>query len=275
LIYGQVNAPTHAIRQHRLKVMFDKNGNPHGLLPAALFYGKDPRTIRQWCKEGYFPGAYRTKGDHWRIPFKAVERAKERLPEGFVRKPKTIFGTKAWKEFKADAQHIFGRMLGQAFETEAALQDMSEAEFALARKTKSGGLALSDAALDVLARVSDRDKLLGAGETPALDYARLIALARRLHLNNPGTKLNYESLASALKISVATLYRRFTAAEIRAALKAAKQPLRPEAEAKDDRRDTPDKDHDTIVGYTTKTELEWIDSPAISGKKNPSPKKRP
>ncbi|MCX6924170.1 MAG: hypothetical protein NT154_13310, partial [Verrucomicrobia bacterium] len=71
------------------------------------------------------------------------------------------------------------------------------------------------------------------------------------------------------------LYRRFSAAEIRAALKTAKQPLRPEAEAKDDGEDTPEKDHDTIVGYTTETELEWIDSPAILGKKNPSPKKRP
>ena len=264
-VYGQVSAPAQAIRQKRLNEMFGENGNPHGLLPAALFYGKDPRTIREWCKKGYFPGAYRSKGGHWRIPFKMVHRAEERLPDGFVRKPKTIFGTKVWKEFKADAQHIFGRILGQAFETEAAFQDMSEGEFALARKTKGSGLAPSEGTLDVLERASAYDKPLETGKTHALDYARLAALAHRLYLNNPEANLNYASLASGLKISVATLYRRFKAREIRTALNDVKQSSRRQRE-KDDHHEN---DHDVIVELTTKSELEWTDSPALRGKEDP------
>ena len=28
---------------------------------------KDVRTIRRWCARGYIPGAYRTRGGHWRV----------------------------------------------------------------------------------------------------------------------------------------------------------------------------------------------------------------
>src|SRR6476659_525336 len=37
------------------------------LRSIALTFGKDLRTIRRWCARGYIPGAYRTKGGHWRI----------------------------------------------------------------------------------------------------------------------------------------------------------------------------------------------------------------
>lgn len=252
---GQVDAPAHVNRQDQLKSAFNKNGKPHGLMLAAMFYGKTPKTIRRWCKKGYFPDAFQTKGGQWRIPFRAVDGATDRLPVGFVRKPKTLFGTKLWKEFKADAQRMFGPLLGLAFETESAFQDMAEGEFAVALKTKAASLEPSEPAWDVLERTVALDKAHGGKRTQSIDFARLVALARRLRLNEPAAKLNHESLASVLKISVATLYRRFTSKQIRSALKTAGRSLRPEEHNKDD-NDTSENDHATIVALTTESKPE-------------------
>jgi DNA-binding transcriptional MerR regulator len=43
------------------------------LLAAAL--GKDVRTVRRYCEQGLIPGAYRTKGGHWRFRGGKVFRA--------------------------------------------------------------------------------------------------------------------------------------------------------------------------------------------------------
>jgi hypothetical protein len=52
------------------------------LRSIALMLGKDLRTIRRWCARGYIPGAYRTKGGHWRI--------RARYPMILVRKIRAI-----------------------------------------------------------------------------------------------------------------------------------------------------------------------------------------
>ena len=247
-VWCQVNAPTHTIRQDRLSAKLEVNGNPHCLLQAARHYGKDPKTIRRWCKKGYFPGAYQTKGKHWRIPFLAADKAV--LPVGFARKPKTIFGTKVWKEFKAEAPRIFGPELALLYETEAARQDMSEAEFALARKTKDARLAPSEAAFDVLEKAVRREKVNGKGETPALAHARLVELARRLYLNAPDTTLSHKHLSKAMGISTATLYRRFTAKGIREVLDAANERL--PLGNQDDRPDVGGTLHDQVAEHFIK-----------------------
>lgn len=35
---------------------------------AAKIMGVSSQTIRRWCDQGYFPGAFQTNGGHWRIP---------------------------------------------------------------------------------------------------------------------------------------------------------------------------------------------------------------
>ena len=35
---------------------------------AAGILGRSPSTVRDWCRAGQIPGAYRLKGREWRIP---------------------------------------------------------------------------------------------------------------------------------------------------------------------------------------------------------------
>jgi len=54
------------------------------LSKAAPFFFKDPRTLRRWCEQGRVPGAYQTKGGHWRIRAKSAWAIKPRI-NGFAR----------------------------------------------------------------------------------------------------------------------------------------------------------------------------------------------
>lgn len=54
------------------------------LSKAAPLFFKDARTLRRWCEKGLVPGAYRTKGGHWRIRAKSPQSIKPRV-NGFAR----------------------------------------------------------------------------------------------------------------------------------------------------------------------------------------------
>jgi hypothetical protein len=54
------------------------------LLEVSKIFSKDQRTIRRWCEKRLIPGAYRTKGGHWRIRAKKIYFIKPRV-DGFSR----------------------------------------------------------------------------------------------------------------------------------------------------------------------------------------------
>ena len=57
----------------------------------ALVTGKKERTIRRWCALGFVPGAYQTRGKHWRVrthDLVATVREARRRVAGFARRPK-------------------------------------------------------------------------------------------------------------------------------------------------------------------------------------------
>jgi helix-turn-helix protein len=39
----------------------------------AVRFGRRPSTVRGWCEQGRFPGAYKLHGREWRIPPAALE----------------------------------------------------------------------------------------------------------------------------------------------------------------------------------------------------------
>lgn len=43
---------------------------------AALLGLSSPNTVKNWLQGGFFPGAFRTPGGHWRFPRAEVEAAK-------------------------------------------------------------------------------------------------------------------------------------------------------------------------------------------------------
>jgi hypothetical protein len=203
------------IRQLWRERRFEERGSPRSLQYAAIVFEKDVRTIRRWCEEGFFPGATRTKGHHWRIPPQVVNQVREQHPRGFGRGGRRLFRTKAWRRFKKDAQRLFGRDLMEASEIEAALRDRSQVEFF------SDPVPPSSEAMDMF-RIVRRTGQAG--------YAMLRNLARRLYKADPQRRVNYELLAEALHISPSTLYRRYTKKNVRAAIRAASKPLKHRAD---------------------------------------------
>src|SRR5262245_58806400 len=79
--------------EQRMNRIEDRMVEDGSLKFAALYYQKDPRTIRRWCEKGFFSSASRTPGKHWRIPFNKIEEAEVTMGKRDRRKIKTIFGT--------------------------------------------------------------------------------------------------------------------------------------------------------------------------------------
>ncbi len=48
---------------------------------ARLLGVSSANTVKNWLKGGQFPGAYRTRGGHWRFPTDEVEAAKRRMED--------------------------------------------------------------------------------------------------------------------------------------------------------------------------------------------------
>ena len=204
---------TSEIRQSNREHRFKRRGNAKGLQLAAIKFEKDIKTIKRWCEKGFFPDAYKTKGGHWRIPANVVESVSRIRPNGFGRRPKSLFGTKVWKEFKKDAPEFFGKHMTRVLEFEAALRDMSQSEFLQAP------VPPSSRAIDLLATAVNRK---------TDNFASLCNLARRLQRESPTRRLNYKLLADAMNIVPSTLYRRYKREGVREAIRSASLDLRPD-----------------------------------------------
>ena len=46
---------------------------------ADILGVSSPTTVKNWLESGMFPGAFQTKGGHWRFPKKEVEEARSRM----------------------------------------------------------------------------------------------------------------------------------------------------------------------------------------------------
>src|SRR5208282_2108084 len=176
---------------------------------AALHYGKDPRTIREWCKLGFFPSAYRTPGKHWRIPFGAIKEAEKHLPD-FARKPKTLLGSKEWAQLKPRLKNI-PKGVKAAFEVNAAMQDLGSVEI------RKGRPKVSTAAVGAMLLAYEK------GNPPHL---RLLLAARRLYARDPTKPITRQMLARETGVSTATLYRHYGAKKIWEVVCEAKHPLK-------------------------------------------------
>ena len=48
---------------------------------ASMLGVSSANTVKNWLEGGYFPGAYKTPGGHWRFPRAEVEAVRARLQE--------------------------------------------------------------------------------------------------------------------------------------------------------------------------------------------------
>ena len=48
---------------------------------AAMLGVSSTNTVKNWLENGFFPGAYKTAGGHWRFPIEDVEAARARMEE--------------------------------------------------------------------------------------------------------------------------------------------------------------------------------------------------
>jgi hypothetical protein len=188
-----------------------------GLRWAGIRFRKDVRTIRRWCEEGFFSEASQTPGGHWRIPPDHVDVMCLCFPDGGGRKPRRIFGTKAWKEFRSTVAPVLVRRLPELFVLETAIRDEIEAGLL------AGVDQLSDESLEHLRKHPDVQK--------NANYLLLRNMAKRLFQSAPHQKLTYRDLARGIGRSPATLYRKFGKNKINSAIRGAEIQLqKPDAD---------------------------------------------
>lgn len=48
---------------------------------AQLLGVSSPNTVKNWLEAGYFPGAFRTAGGHWRFPLSEVLAMKQAMED--------------------------------------------------------------------------------------------------------------------------------------------------------------------------------------------------
>jgi excisionase family DNA binding protein len=176
----------------------------------ALQLGKSERTVRRWCDRGLIPGAYRTKGGHWRIPKEAIRRYDE------IAKSAESFSRTAWEKRWASG---YGRTESErrigwplSLRVSAALKDLTYADIA------------------TLGPEDDRfrefftepgEPYISKGEEMVAELGRenihfLIHVATR-ELLAKGRAVTASNLAKELGISRSHLYRRFSKKQLAAA----------------------------------------------------------
>jgi len=164
----------------------------------AQLLGKDARTVRRYCELGLVPGAWRTTGGHWRVRrgTKTVKQVRRAI-EAFARRSKTAWERKAEKgrrrtERTAKAVHV-----AYTFARTAGLY--TDKEFA------------RNAAIP--------EKAKKAGSEPLQRRTLLFTAAQVLRQTD--SRIPAGKLASLLGVSRATLFRRYSAKEIKEARLAA------------------------------------------------------
>jgi hypothetical protein len=205
-------------RTKRLKV---KSKDSLALLALHIYHSlglqKDVRTLRNWCEEGFVPGAYRTKGGHWRV--KLSPRTLRDLAEragGRFRGQRNLRRSRRWQDFDRKMRPVFTRAVPLLFRLDAELRQAPLDEFS--------GQPPPAPAESIL------KKLLAMKQTQplndhALDYITLRLAARRLHL--AGRRPTAEALATNLGMSRRTLFRRFRNHLVQKAIDQVSNPLSP------------------------------------------------
>ena len=111
---------------------------------------KDVRTIRRWCARGYIPGAYRTKGGHWRV---RAARSKHTLIM------KILASTRGKRRYrkKEEARPRFG-LYGWLYRDRPDLARLTPREF---KEWAEKRMAIKDALdLEMLWRIEDPQDLM-------------------------------------------------------------------------------------------------------------------
>ena len=169
------------------------------------------RTVTRWCEAGKVPGAYQTKGGHWRW---RRPRSNEWLDENLAK----FVGEELIRKVKILLPHY-----DEAVELTFAVAGITDDDIrAVAhpdrfqRKRNRAALKKRDRRKwRLLCRRDFFDVRQGAFEALSQPKTRLRMKAVRLNLN--GIKLTPKNLAGALSISTATLYRRFGREAVRSA----------------------------------------------------------
>lgn len=193
--YAAHVARAYAKYARRKRRRFNKANRPAKSLKwLAAQIGKSTRTVREYCKAGVVPEkfAWRTAGGHWRVSSsKRAVRAVRRAMESFARRPKKN------KEAR-EVQRIIKK-------THVARRVALTADHKLPE---------DEAHLETLEPLSVRAK--GAAETDP--RGAMLRVAAR-YLYRQSTKMTREALAEQLGVSRMTLFKRYTAEQIRKAIR--------------------------------------------------------
>lgn len=155
----------------------------------AIELEKTSRQVRRYCEQGLVPGAYRTKGGHWRV------RCGRRTLV-MVRRNIRDFTRKSWT-------HSERRFFRERAEAEATWRKINVA------KTLN---LMSGAEPKVAMKAAQRE-----------EYRTRLVLAAN-QICRAGQSLTAKSIANHFGISRASLYRYFSADDIRASIRVAREP---------------------------------------------------
>jgi len=195
------------------------------LLEVAKSLGKNPRTIRRWCERGFVPGAYRTKGRHWRIrklTMKTLAIIQERVAS-FARRrsPQPEYLREIYNNITASL------MLGKGGTIKETLlpHELVLAAHGLTFKTiftEHLPEELHTLIFDTpLSEAISPEIIKGSQQKVAMLHVAARAILSR---SPSGKGLTAKLLAEELNFSRATLYRRYETSEIKHALTSSYSP---------------------------------------------------
>jgi excisionase family DNA binding protein len=178
-------------------------------LPSELssVLGVPERTFRRWCETGKMPGAYQTRGGHWRV---------RRPSPAMLRK---VSGTGFWASERGrlvkalDLYFSIPRSPMRDKTIRAVLDDSFAEKILAADEIVSGFRAV--AARDELDLDSYEMNLQRCKDLLKPD--RRLKLSARKLFHETGVQVTPRMLARELNISVRTLYRRFDRDTVREA----------------------------------------------------------
>jgi AcrR family transcriptional regulator len=175
-------------------------------LIIARKLNKHPRTIRRWCELGLIPGAYRTKGGHWRIRrFRIHEQLRvSECIEKFARHRGSFpedylppFDKELLEWLKDGGQKRYKR----ATRLLLATHGLSNETFLTERLTDEQSRILDHTPIDT----AITPEMRRAGKLPHSD---LHVAARAILSRSASGKVTARALAAELKVSRMTLYRK-------------------------------------------------------------------
>ena len=168
------------------------------------------RTFERWCARGDVPGAYRTRGGHWR-----VRKATKAMVKSFFLRPRATTRRDKVRDAIVDYPFVPPELDFDLLARHSAAVKLMLASYGIREED------IWDP--DLGERDPDKCHMLWGKSPPTLhpgtlqavnDPQRAPAIAAVMMRVN-GRKVTIASLACALHVSVATLYRRYGKQEIR------------------------------------------------------------